>query len=332
MSTFIPDKNRYSGVMKYRRCGDSGIVLPEISLGLGQNFGDSSNFANCRDMVHFAFNNGITHFDLANNYGPKPGAAEEMFGRILKDSTLIPREELIVTTKAGHDMWEGPYGTGSSRKMLITSLDHSLKRMNLDYVDIFYSHRYDGVTPVEETMQALVDIVKSGKALYVGISKYPLDKAKIAYDYLKDNGVRCLAYQGRYSLFNREPEQGIIEQASDNGAGFVAFSPLAQGLLTDRYLHGIPADSRIAKPDGFLKKEQLTDKVLDQIRSLTAVAQKREQTLAEMALSWVLRDNRVASVIVGASSVSQLKANLKGAENTSFGKSEIAIIEDILKD
>ncbi len=331
MSVYIPDKDRYNGVMKYRRCGKSGIVLPEISLGLWHNFGENAGFATCREMIHFAFDNGITHFDLANNYGPSPGAAEEMFGRILKDSVLLPREEILITTKAGHDMWSGPYGTGSSRKMLMTSIDQSLKRMNQEYVDIFYSHRYDGVTPVEETMQALVDIVKSGKALYIGISKYPLEEARIAYDYLKAHDVPCLVYQGRYNMFSREPEDGIIEQASENGSGFVAFSPLAQGLLSDRYLHGIPADSRISKPDGFLKKEQLTDQVIDQIRSLTAVAQKRGQTLAEMALAWVLRDSKVTSVIIGASSIAQLKANLKGAEKLSFGKEELMIIDDIVK-
>ena len=330
MAVYIPDKNRYDGTMKFRRCRNSGIVLPEISLGLWHNFGDNSSFTNCREMVHYAFDNGITHFDLANNYGPAPGASEEMFGRILKDSVLIPREELIVTTKAGHEMWDGPYGNGSSRKMLITSLNQSLTRMNLDYVDIFYSHRYDGVTPIEETMQALIDIVKSGKALYVGISKYPLDKAQMAYDYLKENNVRCLVYQGRYSMFNRDPENGIIEQAYNNGAGFVAFSPLAQGLLTDRYVHGIPSDSRISKPEGHLQREQLNEQVLDKIRSLTAVAQKRGQTLAEMALAWVLRDSKVSSVIIGASSVSQLKSNLKGVANLSFGKEEEMIIDDIL--
>ena len=237
----------------------------------------------------------------------------------------------MISSKAGHQMWLGPYGDGSSRKMLITSLDHSLQRMGVDYVDIFYSHRYDGITPIEETMQALVDIVKSGKALYVGLSKYPKDKADIAYDYLRSNGVRPLIYQGKYNLLNREPEeQGIISQAAENGAGFIAFSPLAQGLLTDRYIHGIPADSRIAKGEGFLKKEQLTDEMLKKIKALMSIASRRDQSLAEMALAWILKDHNVTSVIIGASSVDQLKSNLKAMANTSFRNEEILPIDKYL--
>lgn len=328
---YIPDKDRYDGRMKYRRCGDSGILLPEVSLGLWHNFGDGASFQTCMDIVHTAFDRGITHFDLANNYGPAPGAAEEMFGRILKKSPMIRREEILISSKAGHQMWPGPYGDGSSRKMLITSLDHSLQRMGVDYVDIFYSHRYDGITPIEETMQALVDIVKSGKALYVGLSKYPKDKADIAYDYLRSNGVRPLIYQGKYNLLNREPEeQGIISQAAENGAGFIAFSPLAQGLLTDRYIHGIPADSRIAKGEGFLKKEQLTDEMLKKIKALMSIASRRDQSLAEMALAWILKDHNVTSVIIGASSVDQLKSNLKAMDNTSFSNEEILTIDKSL--
>ena len=331
MTTYIPDANRYDGRMKYRRCGKSGILLPEISLGLWHNFGDTSPFQTCMNIVHTAFDKGITHFDLANNYGPQPGAAEETLGRIIKKTAFMRREELIITTKAGHQMWTGPYGDGSSRKLLMTSLDQSLKRMGLDYVDIFYSHRYDGVTPVEETMQALVDIVKSGKALYVGISKYPKEQAAVAYDYLEKHGVHCLVYQGRYNMFNREPEtEGIIEQAAQNGSGFIAFSPLAQGLLTDRYIHGVPSDSRIAKPEGFLKKEQLTEEMMNKIKTLNAIASKRDQSLAEMALAWIMRNPQITSVIIGASSVEQLKANLKAMENTDFNDTELLTIDKSL--
>ena len=329
---YSPLPERYDSGMKYRRCGKSGILLPEISLGLWHNFGDVDTFANSRAMVHYAFDRGITHFDLANNYGPSYGSAEETFGMIMKKSLMPYRDELFISTKAGHDMWPGPYGEWGSRKYLMASLDQSLKRMNLDYVDIFYSHRYDPNTPVEETLQALVDIVRQGKALYVGISKYPKDVAQDAYYYLEERDAHCLLYQGRYNLFNRAPEkEGILRQAKENGTGFIAFSPLAQGLLTDRYLHGIPEDSRMAKGK-FLKKEVLTDRVLHKITALNEVATGRGQTLAEMSLSWLLKDDSVTSVIVGASSVTQLSDNLKALENTSFSAEEKEKIEMISMD
>lgn len=323
--------SRYDGRMRYRRCGQSGILLPEISLGLWHNFGETDRFGNCLEMARYAFDRGITHFDLANNYGPPPGSAEETFGRILRQTPSMRREELVISTKAGHSMWPGPYGDGGSRKMLITSLDQSLRRMGIDYVDIFYSHRFDSLTPLEETLQALVDIVRSGKALYVGISKYPDAEAEFAYRYLAQRDVRCLVYQGRYSMFNREPEAGALPGAAANGTGFVAFSPLAQGLLTNRYLNGIPSDSRIARPEGFLKQEQLTPALLEKIRALNDVAATRGQTLAEMALAWVLRDQRVTSVIVGASSAAQLEDNLRATENIRFSDETLETIRRILE-
>ena len=326
---YLPNQERYSSGMKYRRCGKSGILLPEVSLGLWHNFGDVDTFANSLQMAHYAFDNGITHFDLANNYGPSFGSAEETFGQIMKKSFMPYRDELFISSKAGHEMWAGPYGEWGSRKNLMASLDQSLKRMNLEYVDIFYSHRYDPNTPLEETLQALVDMVRQGKALYVGISKYPKEAAAFAYQYLKERDVHCLLYQGKYNLFNREPEkEGILQQAKENGTGFIAFSPLAQGLLTNRYLHGIPEDSRIAR-GGFLKKEQLTDDTLKKIKALNEIAAQRGQTLAEMALAWVLKDDLVTSVIIGASSVNQLADNLKAIENTSFSTEEIRLIESV---
>lgn len=326
---YLPNQERYSSGMKYRRCGKSGILLPEVSLGLWHNFGDVDTFANSLQMAHYAFDNGITHFDLANNYGPSFGSAEETFGQIMKKSFMPYRDELFISSKAGHEMWAGPYGEWGSRKNLMASLDQSLKRMNLEYVDIFYSHRYDPNTPLEETLQALVDMVRQGKALYVGISKYPKEAAAFAYQYLKERDVHCLLYQGKYNLFNREPEkEGILQQAKESGTGFIAFSPLAQGLLTNRYLHGIPEDSRIAR-GGFLKKEQLTDDTLKKIKALNGIAAQRGQTLAEMALAWVLKDDLVSSVIIGASSVNQLADNLKAIENTSFSTEEIRLIESV---
>lgn len=326
---YSPAPNRYDNGMTYRRCGRSGILLPAVSLGLWHNFGDVNTLANALSMAHYAFDQGITHFDLANNYGPSYGSAEETFGMIMKKSFMPYRDELFISTKAGHDMWPGPYGNWGSRKYLMNSLDQSLKRMNLDYVDIFYSHRYDPDTPLEETLQTLVDIVRQGKALYVGISKYPKEAAEFAYRYLEARDVHCLLYQGRYNLFNREPEeQGLLQQAKENGTGFIAFSPLAQGLLTNRYLNGIPEDSRIAR-GGFLKREALTDEVLHKIKALDALAAQRGQTLAEMALAWVLKDDMVTSVIVGASSVAQLKDNLQGIKNTTFSAEEIEAINSI---
>ncbi|MBE6287404.1 MAG: L-glyceraldehyde 3-phosphate reductase [Mediterranea massiliensis] len=328
---YSPAEQRYNGDMPYRRCGRSGILLPAISLGMWHNFGDIDPLQRSSDIIHYAFDHGITHFDLANNYGPPAGSAEKNFGLIMKHSLKPYRDELFISTKAGHEMWPGPYGDWGSRKSLMASIDQSLKRMNLDYVDIFYSHRYDPSTPLEETMQALVDIVRQGKALYIGISKYPLEAAQIAYNYLKEHHVKCLLYQGRYSMFNRAPEkEGIITQAADNESGFIAFSPLAQGLLTDRYLHGIPEDSRMAK-EGFLKKEALTEDTLKRIKLLNELAQQRGQSLAEMALAWLLKDEQVTSVIVGASSTSQLGKNLNALKNIQFSAEELTAIEDILK-
>lgn len=317
--------------MRYRRSGRSGILLPEISLGLWHNFGDVDLLSNSLKKAHYAFDHGITHFDLANNYGPSYGSAEETFGLIMEKSFRPYRDELFISTKAGHDMWPGPYGEWGSRKYLFASLEQSLKRMKLDYVDIFYSHRYDPDTPLEETLQALVDIVRQGKALYVGISKYPKDAAEFAYKYLADSKVPCLLYQGRYNILNREPEdEGILAGAKAAGSGFIAFSPLAQGLLTDRYLYGIPADSRVAR-GGYLKKEQLTEETLSKVRRLDEVARRRGQTLAEMALAWLLKDDLVTSVIVGASSVEQIERNLKAVKNTTFTAEELAEIDSISK-
>ena len=316
--------------MQYRRAGRSGVMLPAISLGLWHNFGDVDTLSLSRKKLHYAFDHGITHFDLANNYGPSYGSAEETFGQIMKSSFAPYRDELFISTKAGHDMWPGPYGNWGSRKHLMASLDQSLKRMNLDYVDVFYSHRYDPDTPLEETLQALVDIVRKGKALYVGLSKYPLDAYLFACRYLKERDVPCLLYQGRYSMLVREPEsQGILNAVKENGSGFVAFSPLAQGLLTNRYLNGIPDDSRIAR-GGFLKKEALTPEVLGKIQALNERAAMRGQSLAEMALAWLLKNETVTSVIVGASSVEQLGDSLKTLNHLSFEEEELHAIEKIL--
>ncbi len=324
---YSPASDRYSNGMKFRRCGKSGILLPEVSLGLWHNFGDVNTFANSIQMAHYAFDKGITHFDLANNYGPSYGSAEETFGQIMKKSFMPYRDELFIASKAGHDMWPGPYGEWGSRKYLMASLHQSLKRMNLEYVDIFYTHRYDPVTPLEETLQTLVDMVRQGKALYVGISKYPKEAAEFAYRYLAERDVHCLLYQGKYNLFDREPEaEGILQQAKENGTGFIAFSPLAQGLLTNRYLNGIPEDSRMAK-GAFLKKEQLSEAVLARIKGLNEIAIQRGQTLAEMALAWVLKDDLVTSVIIGASSVAQLEDNLKAIRNTTFSAEELEKIK-----
>lgn len=323
-------ENRYECGMQYRRAGRSGVMLPAISLGLWHNFGDVDTLSLSRKKLHYAFDHGITHFDLANNYGPSYGSAEETFGQIMKLSFAPYRDELFISTKAGHDMWPGPYGNWGSRKHLMASLDQSLKRMNLDYVDVFYSHRYDSETPLEETLQALVDIVREGKALYVGLSKYPLDAYLFACRYLKERDVPCLLYQGRYSMLVREPEsQGILNAVKENGSGFVAFSPLAQGLLTNRYLNGIPDDSRIAR-GGFLKKEALTPEVLGKIQALNERAAMRGQSLAEMALAWLLKNETVTSVIVGASSVEQLGDSLKTLNHLSFEEEELHAIEKIL--
>ena len=322
-------EDRYENGMKYRRSGKSGIMLPEISLGLWQNFGDTAPLARSRDMLLHAFDNGICHFDLANNYGPSYGSADSTFGKIMQSDLRPYRDEMFISTKAGYDMWPGPYGDLGSRKYLMSSLDQSLKRMNLEYVDIFYSHRFDPVTPLEETMQALVDIVRSGKALYAGISNYPHEAAATAYEYLKAHDVPCLLHQVKYSMFHRDPEtEGILQQAKDAGSGLIAFSPLAQGLLTDRYLNGIPQDSRAAR-DFSLKKDSITEETLAKIRALNEIAVQRGQTLAQMALAWDLKDDLVTSVIVGASSVRQLDDNLKAIRNTKFSEEELNMINEI---
>lgn len=324
---YSPEPNRYDNGMKYRRCGKSGILLPEISLGLWHNFGDVDPLSRSFEIAHYAFDHGITHFDLANNYGPSYGSAEETFGLIMKKSFAPYRDELFISSKAGYDMWPGPYGNWGSRKYLMASLNQSLKRMNLEYVDLFYSHRFDSETPLEETLQALVDIVRQGKALYIGISRWPYEAMKTAYQYLSERDVPCLIYQGCYNLFHREPEEeGILKQAKENGGGFISFSPLAQGLLTDRYLNGIPEDSRIAH-GGHLKKESLTETTLKRIQALNAIAQRRGQSLAEMALAWILKDDYVTSVIVGASSTAQLGKNLKALESPTFSPEELEEIE-----
>ena len=326
---YSPATDRYENGMKYRRCGKSGILLPEISIGFWHNFGDVNTLSNSMDMAHYAFDHGICHFDLANNYGPSYGSAEETFGLIMKKSFMSYRDELFISSKAGYDMWPGPYGNWGSRKYLMASLHQSLKRMNLEYVDLFYSHRYDPETPLEETLQALVDMVRQGKALYVGISRWPKEAAQVAYDYLAAHDVPCLIYQGCYNLINREPEEmGVLKQAKENGAGFIVFSPLAQGLLTDRYLNGIPEDSRIAH-GGHLKKEALTEKRLQQIKALNDIALRRGQTLAEMALAWILKDDYVTSVIVGSSSVGQLEKNLKALNSAPLSAEELQDIENI---
>ncbi|MCX6308193.1 MAG: aldo/keto reductase [Bacteroidia bacterium] len=326
---YTPSTTRYSNGMKYSYCGKSGLMLPKVSLGLWHNFGHTDDFEHSKSIVEFAFDQGITHFDLANNYGPPAGSAEENFGKIFRSSLASHRDEIIVSTKAGHLMWEGPYGDGSSRKNLIASLHQSLKRLQLDYVDIFYTHRYDGITPIEETMQTLIDIVISGKALYAGISKYPPELAEKCYRMLESQGVRCLIYQDRYSLLAREVENGALETAHRNNIGFCAFSPLAQGLLTDRYLDGIPSDSRVAK-NGFLKKEQVTPERVAIIRELNDLALRRGETLAQMALSWLLNDARVTTVLVGASSVEQLKNNLTALNAPIFEAEVLKSIREIV--
>ena len=330
METYQAEFHRYDEMI-YRRCGRSGIQLPAISLGLWHNFVSVDLFSHFIQIAHAAFDRGITHFDLANNYGPVYGSAEENFGRILQKGLGRYRDELIISTKAGYDMWPGPYGNWGSRKYLMASLDQSLKRMGLDYVDIFYSHRPDPETPVEETMGALADIVRQGKALYVGISNYNADQTAQALKALALHRVPCLIHQSRYSMFDRQVEPELLPLLGTEGIGMIAFSPLAQGLLTDRYLNGIPADSRAARTTGYLRKDQLTDERMQQIFKLNAIAGQRGQLLAEMALAWLLRDERVSSVLIGASSISQLNTNLKALQNYSFTDEELQTIEQILK-
>ena len=328
---YSASESRYESGMKYRRCGKSGIMLPEVSLGLWQNFGDTAPLTRSRDIILHAFDNGICHFDLANNYGPSYGSAESTFGQIMQSDLRPYRDEMFISTKAGWDMWPGPYGDKGSRKYLFSSLDQSLKRMKLDYVDIFYSHRYDPDTPLEETMQALVDIVRSGKALYAGISNYPREAAEFAYRYLREHDTPCLLHQLKYNILHREPEdEGLLAQADNNGSGFIVYSPLAQGVLTDRYLNGIPADSRAAK-DFSLKKDSITPDMIDALKELNKIAEERGQSLAQMALDWVLKDRRVTSVIVGASSVEQLKTNMQSIRNTVFSDEEIRLIDQLTR-
>lgn len=315
--------------MEYRRCGDSGVQLPMVSLGMWHNFGGVDDYARSRDMILRAFELGICHLDLANNYGPPPGSAELTFGKVMKEELASHRDELFISSKAGHEMWPGVYGGNSSRKNLIASCDASLKRTGLEYFDVFYNHRYDGVTPVEETMQALIDIVRSGKALYVGISKYPLEQQKMAYSILREAKVPCLVSQYRYSILDRKAERENFELVKEAGSGLTVFSPLAQGLLTNRYLNGIPEGSRASKAGTFLKAEQVTPEKVEVARRLDAIARQRGQTLAEMALSWVLSDSRVTSVIVGASSVAQLEDSVKCLDNLSFTADELMFIEEI---
>lgn len=316
--------------MKYSYCGLSGLQLPLLSLGLWHNFGFNNNYEEAKRMIHFAFEKGITHFDLANNYGPPPGSAETNFGKILKDGLSTHRDEIIVSSKAGHLMWPGPYGDGSSRKNLMASINQSLKRTGLEYFDIFYSHRYDGVTPIEETMQALVDIVKQGKALYIGISKYPPAEAIQAMTYLRKQQVPCLVFQDKYSMLHKKPEEGVFDVVKKEGCGFIGFSPLAQGILSDKYLNGIPSDSRAANPNGFLKREEITQKVVSKIRQLNLIAGERNQSLAQMALSWALQPDVVTSLIVGTKRIEQLQDNLNGLNNLDFSDDELKRIDLIL--
>ena len=316
--------------MKYSYCGLSGLQLPKLSLGLWHNFGLNDNYNEAKKMIQFAFEKGITHFDLANNYGPPPGSAETNFGKILKDGLMAHRDEMIISSKAGHLMWPGPYGDGSSRKNLMASINQSLKRTGLEYFDIFYSHRYDGVTPIEETMQALVDIVKQGKALYIGISKYPPAEARQAMTYLRQQQVPCLIFQDKYNMMHRNPEEGVFDVVEKEGSGFIGFSPLAQGILSDKYLNGIPADSRAANPNGFLKREQITQKVVSIVRQLNLIAEERNQSLAQMALAWALRLNVVTSLIVGTRTIEQLQDNLQALDNLNFNNDELKRINLIL--
>lgn len=309
---YIAADSRYdqSGSL-YRRCGRSGVLLPKVSLGFWHNFGGADSYERARDITHYAFDHGITHFDLANNYGPPYGSAEETMGRLLCDDFSRYRDELFISTKAGYDMWPGPYGNWSSRKYLMASIDQSLRRMGLDYVDLFYSHRYDPQTPLEETLQVLVDIVRAGKALYVGISRWPLEALKVADKYLRDHDVPLLIYQGRVNMIDHEPiDEGILDYCCEHGIGFISFSPLAQGLLTDRYLNGIPQDSRMAQ-GGSLTADKLTQELLARLRQLNSEAQAQGHTLAENALSWILHQKGITSVLVGASSVGQLERNMK---------------------
>ncbi|MDP4290716.1 MAG: aldo/keto reductase [Bacteroidota bacterium] len=325
---YLANPGRYDSML-YRRSGKSGVMLSAMSLGLWHNFGDVDRYDNSRQMVLTAFDNGICSMDLANNYGPPPGSAEETFGRIMQQDLRSHRDELFISTKAGHLMWPGPYGEWGSRKSLLASLDQSLRRMKLDYVDIFYSHRYDPNTPVEETVGALIHAVKSGKALYAGISKYPVDVAEKAFTLLREAGVPCLLHQLRYSMLIRDAENGLFDLHRKEGVGCISFSPLAQGVLTEKYLHGIPENSRAAKESGFLQVEQVLP-LVGKVQKLHDIAAERGQTLAQMAIAWQLTDDRITTVLIGASSPAQILENLKALNNTSFTDEELKRINKIL--
>ena len=327
---YIANPNRYAdGVMNYRQCGNSGIKLPEITLGFWWNYGDGNDYNDCLARMTYAFDNGITCFDLANNYGPPFGAAESNFGKMYTENFKAHRHEMIITTKAGYNMWEGPYGCGSSRKMLITSLNESLQCMKIDYVDIFYSHRYDGSTPIEETMQALIDIVRSGKALYVGLSNYPADKLVAAVAYLRNQHVNPIIYQGKYNMLVRDVEERHFDALQNLGIGFTAFSPLAQGILSGKYIDGIPADSRAACLNP-LMKDMITTDALKKVQRLKLIAETRGQTLAQMAVAWILAKQAVTSVIVGSRTVEQLADSIGAVHNSSFTAEELLEINQIL--
>jgi len=318
--------------MQYRRCGNSGIKLPLISMGLWHNFGKIDDLENCRNILHTAFDNGITHFDLANNYGPPPGAAEETFGKLFKEDFKPYRDELIISSKAGYKMWNGPYGDFGSKKYLVSSLDQSLKRMGLDYVDIFYHHRPDAETPLEETMTALDLIVRQGKALYVGISNYKADEAKKAIEMLRDLGTPCLIHQARYSMFDRWVEDKLLDVLEKEKVGCITFSSLAQGLLSNKYLNGIPVDSRIGRhlENGAITESQVTPQVIEKVKKLNEIAKNRNQSLAQMALAWILKDKRITSVILGASKIKQVKEGVEAIKNIDFSKEELDKINAIL--
>lgn len=330
MLQYTPAGYRYAD-MQYRRCGKSGLKLSVLSLGLWHNFGHVNDFKNSRNILHTAFDNGITHFDLANNYGPPPGSAEDNFGKILHQDFAPYRDELIISTKAGYTMWDGPYGDWGSKKYLVSSLDQSLKRMKLDYVDIFYHHRPDPETPLEETMAALDLIVRQGKALYAGISNYNAEQSQKAITLLKEMGTPCVIHQPKYSMFVRDPENGLLDVLGSNGVGCIPFSPLAQGLLTDKYLNGIPNDSRVATSGQFLNQSHITPEKIEKIKQLNAIAQERGQKLAQMALSWILKDERITSVLIGASKPEQVTDSIQCLKNVTFTNEELNAIESILK-
>ncbi len=326
---YVASTDRYD-TMKYRRCGMSGILLPMISLGLWHNFGHDDNFTKAREILRTAFDKGITHFDLANNYGPPYGAAEETFGRIFEKDFRPYRDELIISSKAGWDMWPGPYGNLGSRKYLVASLDQSLQRMGIDYVDIFYSHRRDPDTPLEETIGTLHDLVRQGKALYAGISQYSAEDTAKAAEILQELGTKLFIHQPRYSMFDRWVEDGLLEVLGDKGVGSIAFSPLEQGVLTNKYLKGFPEDSRAVKDARYLNKDQITGDLLDKVRALNNIAQNRGQSLAQMAIAWLLKDERITTVLVGVSKVSQLLDNIGSLDNLDFSEGELKDIESIL--